>query len=175
MPSYTNPFTGQTISPSQVGYESLTISTNTELQWPVNGNTSNVVANIIEVTATVAGLDLLMPAASQVSVGQSVLINNIGSNTFTVTDNSGNTIVSIASGISEYIYITDNSTQDGTWSTVTFGAGTSSANAAALAGYGLMAINTTLNQTYQESSVFSDITLNNTYRAQFLVWAGGVA
>ena len=174
MPSYTNPFTGQTISPSQVGYESLTISTNTELQWPVNGNTSNVVANIIEVTATVAGLDLLMPAASQVSVGQSVLINNIGSNTFTVTDNSGNTIVSIASGISEYIYITDNSTQDGTWSTVTFGAGTSSANAAALAGYGLMAINTTLNQTYQESSVFSDITLNNTYRAQFLVWAGGV-
>lgn len=174
MPSYTNPFTGQTISPSQVGYESLTISTNTELQWPVNGNTSNVVANIIEVTATVAGLDLLMPAASQVSVGQSVLINNIGSNTFTVTDNSGNTIVSIASGISEYIYITDNSTENGTWSTVTFGAGTSSANAAALAGYGLMAINTTLNQTYQESSVFSDITLNNTYRAQFLVWAGGV-
>lgn len=174
MPSYTNPFTGQTISPSQVGYESLTISVNTELQWPVNGNTSNVVANIIEVTATVAGLDLLMPAASQVSVGQSVLINNIGSNTFTVTDNSGNTIVSIASGISEYIYVTDNSTENGTWATVTFGAGTSSANAAALAGYGLMAINTTLNQTYQESSIFSNVVLNNTYRAQFLVWAGGV-
>lgn len=174
MPSYVNPFTGQTISPSQVGYESLTISVDTELQWPVNGNTSNVVANIIEVTATVAGLDLLMPAASQVSVGQSVLINNIGSNTFTVTDNSGNTIVSIASGISEYIYVTDNSTENGTWATVTFGAGTSSANAAALAGYGLMAINTTLNQTYQESSIFSDVVLNNTYRAQFLVWAGGV-
>jgi len=174
MPSYVNPFTGQTISPSQVGYESLTISVDTELQWPVNGNTSNVVANIIEVTATVAGLDLLMPAASQVSVGQSVLINNIGSNTFTVTDNSGNTIVSIASGISEYIYVTDNSTENGTWATVTFGAGTSSANAAALAGYGLMAINTTLNQTYQESSIFSNVVLNNTYRAQFLVWAGGV-
>ena len=174
MPSYTNPFTGQTISPSQVGYESLTISVDTELQWPVNGNTSNVVANIIEVTATVAGLDLLMPAASQVSVGQSVLINNIGSNTFTVTDISGNTIVSIASGISEYIYVTDNSTENGTWATVTFGAGTSSANAAALAGYGLTAINTTLNQTYQESSIFSNAVLNNTYRAQFLVWAGGV-
>jgi hypothetical protein len=174
MPSYTNPFTGQTISPSQVGYESLTISVDTELQWPVNGNTTSVVANIIDVTATTAGLDLIMPAASQVSVGQSVLINNIGANTFTVTNNSGNTIVSIASGIAEYIYITDNSTVNGTWDTVTFGAGTSSANAAALAGYGLTAINTTLNQTYQESSVFSNVVLNNTYRAQFLVWAGGV-
>lgn len=174
MTSYVNPFTGQTLSPSQVGYEELTIGSDTALAWPVNGNTSNVVASIIEVTATVASLDLLMPSAQQVSTGQSVLIRNIGSNAFTVTDISGNTIVSIASGIAEYIYVTDNTTDDGVWESFTFGAGTSAANAATLAGYGLMAINTTLNQTYQESSVFSDVVLNNTYRAQFLVWAGGV-
>lgn len=174
MTTYVNPFTGQTLSPSQVGYEELTISVDTALQWPVNGNTSNVVASIIEVNATVASLDLLMPSAQQVSTGQSVLIRNIGSNAFTVTDISGNTIVSIASGIAEYIYVTDNTTDNGVWESFTFGAGTSAANAATLAGYGLTAINTTLNQTYQESSVFSDATLNNTYRAQFLVWAGGV-
>jgi hypothetical protein len=174
MTTYTNPFTGQTISPSQVGYEALTISVDTTLEWPINGNSTSVVANIIEVTATVSSLKLIMPPATQVSVGQSTLIRNIGSNTFTVADNSGNTIITIASGIAEYIYVTSNSTINGTWETVTFGAGTSAANSASLAGYGLTAINTTLNQEYAESSLFSSAVLNDTYRAQFLVWASGV-
>lgn len=173
--TYVNPITGQTINPSQIGYEELTISANTALDWPINGTIStDVVASIIQVTATVGSLELALPSALQVSTGQSVLIQNIGSNTFTVTDISGNTIVAIASGVAEYIFLTDNSTDDGTWSTVTFGAGTSSANAAALAGYGLVALSTTLNQQYAESSVFSSTLLNDTYRAQFLVWAGGV-
>ena len=144
MTSYVNPYTGQTISPSQVGYEALTISVDTDLEWPVNGNTNSVVANIIEVTATVGGLKLYMPPATQVSDGQSTLIRNIGSYSFTVVDNGGNTIVAIASGIAEYIYVTNNSTIDGLWEAVTFGAGTSAANAATLAGYGLKAISTTL-------------------------------
>ena len=173
--TYVNPITGQTINPSQIGYEALTISTSTTLDWPINGTTNtNVVAAIIQVTATVGSLNLLMPSALQVSTGQSVLIQNVGSNSFTVTTASGATIVSIASGIAQYIFLTDNSTNNGTWSTVQFGAGTSSANAAALAGYGLTAISTTLNQEYAESSIFSSTTLNDTYRAQFLVWAGGV-
>jgi hypothetical protein len=172
--SYVNPFTGQTLSPSQVGYEALTLSASTYLQWPINGNDTSVVANIIQVTATTSGLNLLLPSALQVSTGQSVLIQNIGANSFTVTDISGNTIIAIASGIAEYIFLTNNTTNNGTWSTVTFGAGTSSANAAALAGYGLTAINTTLNQEYAESSLFSSTVLNDTYRAQFLVWASGV-
>ena len=174
MTTYVNPFSGQTIQPSQVGYEQLTIATNTELQWPVNGNNSLVVANIIEVTATTGGLELIMPAATQVSTGQSVLIKNIGSNTFTVTDNDGGTIIAIASGIAEYIYITDNTTVAGSWETVTFGAGTSSANASALAGYGLKAISTTLNQSYPLASYYSNYTLTQADRAKFLVWNSGV-
>lgn len=174
MTTYTNPFTGQTISPSSVGYESITIAADTTLEWPINGNNTSVVANIIEVTASTAGLKLYMPPATQVSTGQSTLIRNIGSNTFIVVDTSGNTIVSIASGIAEYIYVTNNSTINGIWETVTFGAGTSAANASTLAGYGLTPIGVTLNQTYVESSVFSNTTLNSTYRSQFLVWATGV-
>ena len=173
--AYVNPITGQTISPSQVGYEELTISANTALDWPINGTVNtNVVAAIIQVTATVASLNLYLPSALQVSTGQSVLIQNVGTNAFTVTDISGNTIVSIASGVAQYIFLTDNSTDDGTWSTVTFGAGTSAANAAALAGYGLVASGLTLNQQYAESSLFSSAVLNDTYRAQFLVWSSGV-
>lgn len=173
--NYVNPLTGQTLNPSQVGYESLTISTNTTLEWPINGSlTPNVVASIIQVNATAAGLNLAMPSALQVSTGQSLLVQNVGGNSFTVTTASGSTIVSVTSGVAQYIFLTDNTTNDGVWSTVTFGAGTSQANSAALAGYGLTAINTTLNQAYPESSVYSDTTLNSTYRAQFLVWAGGV-
>lgn len=174
MPSYINPFTNQTINPSQVGYESLSISADTTLQWPVNGNTSNIVANIIQVTATTTGLSLIMPSAQQVSVGQSVIINNIGSNAFTVKNNAGGTIVSISSGISQFIYLTNNSTDAGTWSSVTFGAGTSSANAATLAGYGLVASGSTLNQAYVVNDYYSNTTLDATDRAQFVVWNGGV-
>jgi len=174
MSTYTDPFTGQTLSPSQVGYESLTLAADTFLQWPINGNNANVVANIIQVTASASSLKLYLPSALQVSTGQSVLIQNIGATSFTVTDISGNTIIAIASGVAQYIFLTDNTTNNGTWSTVTFGAGTSAANAAALAGYGLTAINTTLNQQYAESALFSSVVLNNTYRSQFLVWSSGV-
>ena len=175
MTTYVNPLTGQTINPSQVGYELLTLTADTYLEWPINGNpTANVVASIIQATASAVNLKLLLPSAQQVSTGESILVQNIGTNAFTVTDISGNTIISVASGVAEYIFLTDNSTDNGTWSTVTFGAGTSQANSAALAGYGLTAINTTLNQTYAESSIFSNAVLNDTYRAQFLVWASGV-
>jgi hypothetical protein len=174
MTSYVNPFTGQTIQPSQVGYELLTLTTDTVLQWPVNGNNSDVVANIIEVNATTAGIDLYLPAATQVSTGQSVLIKNVGSNAFTVVNTSGGTIISVSSGIAYYIYLTNNTTVNGTWSTVTFGAGTSSADSNTLAGYGLTAIGPTLNQSYDVVSYFSNATLTAANRAEFAVWGSGV-
>lgn len=174
MTTYISPYTGQTINPSQVGYETLTISANTTLQWPINGNTTSVVANIIEVTATVASLNLIMPPATEVSVGQSTLIRNIGSNAFTVTNAGGATIVSIASGVAQYVYVTNNSTVNGVWTSVTFGAGTSAANAATLAGFGLTAIGTTLNQAYPVAGYFSNAALSSADRAKFVNWSGGV-
>lgn len=173
MTSYINPYTGQTISPSQVSYIELTVSVDTVLQWPINGNTDSVVANIIEITATTTGIDLFMPPATSVSTGQSALIRNIGVNTFTVVDTSGNTIVSIASGIAEYVYVTDNSTINGSWETVTFGAGTSAANAATLAGYGLKAAGTTLNTVTPVTTFSSDYTMLPADQSSLYVWTGG--
>jgi hypothetical protein len=174
MTSYTNPYTGATISPSQVGYEQLTISTDTLLEWPINGNTDSVVANIIEVTATVnTNLKLRMPPATSVSTGQSALIRNIGSYPFTVVDNSGGTIVPINSGIAQYVYVTNNSTINGTWGVVQFGAGTSSANAATLAGYGLTAISTTLNTSTAVTTFSSAYTFLTSDRSSLYVWGGG--
>lgn len=174
MPSYTNPFSGQTINPSSISYESIAISANTALQWPVNGNDSTPVSNIIDVTATTTSLQLQLPPAPQVSTGQSVLVRNIGANTFTVTDTSGNTIVSITSGVAQYIFLTDNTTTNGVWASVVFGAGTSSANASALAGYGLLASGLTLNQVYPVLSYSTDYVLTSTNSADLSVWTGGV-
>jgi len=174
MPSYTNPFSGQTINPASVSYEALSISVNTELQWPVNGNTNTPVSSIIDVTATTTGLLLKMPPAQQVSTGQSALIRNVGANTFTVTDNSGNTIIAITSGLAYYVFLTDNTTTNGTWSYVLFGAGSSSANASILAGYGLAASGLTLNQVYPVFSYNSSATLTAANSADLSVWTGGV-
>ena len=173
MTTYIDPFSGLTINPTQVGYESLTISSTTFLQWPINGNTSSVVANIIDVTATTTGLLLCLPNATQVSTGQSVLIRNIGSNSFTVADVLSGTIITITSGLAWYIYLTDNTTSQGTWAEVQFGAGVSTANASALAGYGLTPINTTLNQAYSVTALYSFATLNTSSRSQMFVWSTG--
>ena len=173
MTTYLDPFSGLTINPTQVGYESLTLSSTTFLQWPINGNTSSVVANIIDVTATTTGLLLCLPNATQVSTGQSVLIRNIGSNSFTVADVLSNTIITITSGLAWYIYLTDNTTSQGTWAEVQFGAGVSTANASALAGYGLTPINTTLNQAYSITNLYSSTTLSTSSRAQMFVWSTG--
>lgn len=173
MTSYVNPYTGQTVNPSQVGYEKLTISANTQLDWPINGNVSDVVANIIEVSATTTGLKLYMPPATSVSDGQSALIRNVGTNSFTVVKSDGATISPVASGVAEYVYVTNNTTDPGLWSAITFGTGTSAANAADLAGYGLTASGLTLNQSYNVSTLYSNYTLLPADRASFQVWSSG--
>jgi hypothetical protein len=184
MTTYTNPYTGQTINPSQVGYESLTISSNTTLTWPINGTTTgNVVANIIEVTATAANLKLILPAATQVSNGQAIIIRNIGSGgnyAFNVVTNVANTVivnipVSASGTVSNtyYIYVTNNSTQDGTWSNIAMGIGTSSASASTLAGSGLTAINNTLNEATVVTTFSSSYSFVNNDRADLYTWTGG--
>lgn len=173
MTTYVNPFTGQTISPSQVAYESLSISTNTTLQWPINGTTSAVASNIIEVTATVGSLNLIMPSAQQVSVGQALLISNVGAIPFFVVNYANGAITTVPAGIIKYIYVTSNTTDAGTWAAVTFGAGTSAADAASLAGNGLLAIGSTLNQSYPATLYYSNTLLTSANRSQFIVYEGG--
>lgn len=174
MTTYTNPFTGQTIEPSAISYEYISLTADTTLAWPINGNNTTPASSIAEVTTTsYAGLSLLLPPATQVSTGQSILIRNVGALAFTVKNNAGGAIVSAASGVAYFIYLTDNSTTAGSWATVTFGAGTAAANAAELAGYGLTAIGATLNQSYQIVNYYTNTTLPTTVQAKFVVWGGG--
>jgi len=175
MTSYVNVFTGDVIQPTDVSYRSFSISTNLTLAWPLDGNAlGNYAARIMQVTATVGSLSIFMPPANETSVGTDSLIRNVGSNTFTVKDNAGGTIISVAAGEAKYIYVTNNSTAAGTWGIISFGVGSSSADAASLAGYGLKAISTTLNQSHPVSTTATTYTANSTYRAKTSVWTGGV-
>lgn len=176
MPSFNSPFTGTVIQPTDVSYRAVTLAANTQLQWPINGNaTDDYVARIMDVTATSAGLALYMPPANQTSVGQDVLMRNVGSETFTVKDYAGaNTIITLTAGQAKYIYITDNADEEGTWGNIAFGVGTSNADAATLAGAGLLANGSTLNQSHPASSITAGYTFTTNDRAKTYVWGGGV-
>jgi hypothetical protein len=173
--SYNSPFAGTVIQPTDVSYRSVTLAANTQLAWPINGNaTDDYVARIMDVTATSAGLSLFMPPANQTSVGNDSLIRNVGANTFTVKtfDNVG-TIITVAPGEAKYVYIKTNANEQGTWGNIAFGVGTSSADAASLAGSGLLATGATLNQSHPVGSVIAGYTFLTTDRAKAMIWSGG--
>jgi len=172
--SFVSPFTGDVVLPTDVSYRAVSLTTNTTLSWPINGNaTANYAARIMDVTPSTTSLSLLMPPANQASVGQDALIRNVGAVAFVVKDYTGNTIVSISAGQAQYIYITDNPNTAGTWGIIAYGIGSSGADAATLAGYGLMAVGATLQQSQPVTTFNSNISINSTYRGSFYVWTGG--
>ncbi len=174
MPSFTNTFGGTNIYAANVSYRAIALTANVTLTWPTEVATNtNVVASIMDVTPSVSSLTIRMPDASQASVGETALFFNVGAFSFTVADNSGNTIQTIASGEAWQIYLTGNSTVNGTWRAIEYGAGTSSPSASALAGAGLKAITTTLNQAAPTTLLSADYTLTSSDRARVLVWNGG--
>lgn len=173
--SYNSPFTGNVVQPTDVSYRAVTLAANTQLEWPINGNaTDDYAARIMDVTASSGGLSLYMPPANQASVGNDALIRNVGANSFTVKTYAGNgTIITIAAGEAKYVYIKTNADEYGTWGNIAFGTGTSSADAASLAGAGLLASGSTLNQSHPAGSVTAAYTFLTTDRAKVMVWSGG--
>jgi hypothetical protein len=172
--SYVSPFTGDVILPTDVSFRAIALTADINLAWPINGNaTDDYAARIMNVTPSASSLKLYMPPANQTSVGTDALIRNMTGTTFTVVDYDGNTIIAVTANKAFYIYLTANPTTAGTWGVIDFGAGTSSADAATLAGYGLEAVSTTLNQTHPASSFSNLYTFASTDRAQTKVWGSG--
>ncbi len=174
MPSFTQTFGGTNIYPSDVSYRYVSLTIDQVLDWPLETAPSNdVVASIMDVNATTTSLVITMPDARDASTGETVLFNNVGSNTFTVKTSTGVQICAPSSGSTFQIYLTDNSTESGAWRSFQYGASASAANAAALAGLGLKAIATTLNQSVPVSTFNSNYTTSTSDRAKALVWTGG--
>lgn len=174
MPIYTSPFTGTVVQPTDVSYYDLSFSANVQLYWPAIVNPQQVpAARIIDATPSTSGLVISLPEANQGTTGADILIRNLGANSFTVQDFTGTGSVSIAAGVSKYFYLADNTTSAGVWQNVTFGAGTSSADAASLAGYGLVALAGKLNATQNVVEISSPPTISDASRASTFVWTSG--
>jgi len=173
--SFNSPFTGNVVQPTDVSYRRIILTTDLQLEWPINGTTTDdAAARIMEVSTVSAANELWMPPANQASVGQDALIRNVGAVSVTVKDYTGaNTIVTIAAGEAQYIYIVTNATTAGTWGIIAFGIGSSGADAATLAGYGLLAIGQTLNQSQPVTTFSSNYTALTTDRSSTYVWTGG--
>ncbi len=127
--SFTNVFApGTPISaafPSFIQYSLTSLISQLQLTWPTEFvNSANNVSFILQVTASTTGCSLIMPNATYVSVGQSSLIYNNGPNTVTIYKNDGTTILTtLLTGEVKYMYLTDVSTANGTWTIIPFGGG----------------------------------------------------
>ena len=174
MTTYTNTFGGTTIYPSDVSYRYVSLTIDQALDWPLEAApTTNVVASIMDVNTVSGSLSLIMPDATEAGVGQTVLFNNVGANTYTVKDYTGTQICAVPSGSTFQIYLTDNSTTAGSWRSFQYGASASASNASALAGLGIKAIATTLNQSMPVDTFNVNYTAGISDRAKVLVWNGG--
>jgi len=174
MPIFTSPFTGTVVQPTDVSYYALSFSANVQLYWPAVVNPDQVpAARIIDATPSVASLIIKLPEANQGTTGADILIRNFGAVAFTVQDFAGTGSVSIAAGVSKYFYLSSNTTSAGVWQNVTFGTGTSSADAASLAGLGLVALSGQLNTTQNIIEVSSPPTVTDASRASTFIWTAG--
>ena len=180
MAGYTDPFGGSAINPAQTAYRAVTLSANTTLSWPSVATDENYVARSMRVNATGAGLSLTMPDATAVSPGFDVVFTNTSANTYTVRDNAGTAICTVASGQSQYVQLTSNATVAGTWWTLQFGASSSTATAAALAGAGLQVDPSDANRLSPKRTVlaFTDaarVLTTSTDLGAVLDWTSGTA
>lgn len=174
MTTYVSPFTGDVVQQTDVTYFELDFSTNQTLHWPATVNPPEVpAARIIDCTPSTAGLSIALPPGGQGSTGTDILFRNFGAVSFTVTNSAGGASVSIGAGVSKYFYLSDNSTPAGVWQNVTFGTGTSSADAASLQGAGLTTLAGKLATTQAPLTVSASLTFTDANRANTYVWTGG--
>lgn len=176
--SYTEVFGGTNIYPSDVSYLEFPLTTtDIVLAWPVETNAPNaaadyVAARIMDVNCTGTNRKVYLPAANNAGVGECFLFNNTGTSNFTVVGATGTVEANVGAGQLWQVYMTDNSTVAGVWVGYQFGSSVSSANAGALAGAGLKAITTTLNQAIVTTAISSAFTLGIGNRAQLINWTG---
>jgi hypothetical protein len=174
--SFTRVFGGQTVRPADVSYLALTLTDgDVSLEWPLEAPLStDLVSMITDVDAQQAGRSVALPDAEQGSTGSLMIFNGMGAESFQLTDSTGATLAVVTAGTCWVLYLTDNSTAAGTWRVFQMGASVSQAQAATLAGNGLLAIGATLNLNLPVSGVVTDgITLSASSRAGVYRWDGG--
>jgi hypothetical protein len=171
--SFIDVFGGSTVQPSGVSFSAVALTDSILTYWPPYATTGQVMSRIMKVNASVASKTITMPQATLVGAGQDALFDGVGAESFQVLDYDGGVIATVAPGEVKYLYLSDNSTDAGTWRVTVFGVGSSALDAAQLAGYGLSAIGTTINAAPPVSIIGGDATVVLADRATVFVWTGG--
>lgn len=165
---------GSPVLPANVSYKAYTIAASVELAWPSGLEDSDYpVAFYVDITASSAGLSVTMPPADQVGVGMAVIFNNPAMETYTVRDNDGVALFQVLSGESKYLILRDSSSNAGLWRYLQFGAGTSGADASALAGRGILSLSNVLNWGPNTLNIAATYTLSTGDRAAMVIYTGG--
>ena len=169
----------QTAYVAYLAYPNFT--SNLTLYWPSTYTTQpNILAASTSFTPSMAGLSVTLPDATQVSLGMNALITNAGSYTFTILNNNGVVIGTVLAGNTNFIQLTaypvSPDLTGGTWLNIIQGAGTSSADAAALAGFGLVALGSPLklNTNIPIQTISGNYTLQPSDRASLFILTGGI-
>jgi len=174
MTVYTNIFGGSNISPAEISYAAVSLTANTTYDWALEtAPSTDLIAGIMDVTATSGPWSLTLPSALEASTGQTILFNNVGSNSFIIRNNSGTQIAAPTAGQVWQIYLTSNTTAGGTWLAFQYGAAVSTANAASLAGTGLVAIGSLLSLAMPVTFFGTSYTAGIDDRAKTFIWNGG--
>ncbi len=172
--SYVISVGGDPINPNPFTYSQIAMTGNIVLVWPANTQDATYTAtNWIDITAS-AAYAATMPPATEVGNGEEVVFYNYGSYTITINDSTGGNITTVASGLTKRIWVTDNTTDAGTWRIANIGSGTTSADASMLAGYGLTPLAGQLSQSMPPLSYSTNATINAGNRAALSDWIGGV-
>lgn len=123
-----------------VGGQNWTLGEALELFWPFSfTSTGNPVRTTMTFQTTDSPGVVRLPNATEASPGESFIMWNIGATNIEVTTFSGATVINnIPETIAYWTLLIDNSTEDGDWLVLQYGAGISGGTAATLAGYGLI-------------------------------------
>lgn len=175
MSSFTEVFGGTTIWPSDVSYLPLDLDANITLEWPLEAAAGeNIIARIVNITPS-GDYTITMPDATQTGNGQTVLFNNLGPNDVTIVKSGGGALLSLSAGEVWQVYLTNNTTAAGTWSTFQYGASTAQAQAAALEGPGIVAIGSVLAQEMAVSTInTTPYTITTADLSAAFVWIGAL-
>lgn len=178
--SYTNIFGGYNINTAFPSYMRYVIDSDLQLNWASSfvdtaPGVNNVTAQINDLNPLVDNLTVTLADATLISVGQTIQFNNVGANNITINNFSGGELAIIPTiDNNQYIfYLQDNSTPAGTWGITHLGAGTSSADAVALAGMGTIALNSQINTNFPGKTIAGNYQVLASDRASILVWTGG--
>lgn len=173
--SFNDVFGNATLPPSEYGFQGYTITSNATFVWPYNSSDAPyTVAKIMNISCQ-AGNAIILPDARQVSTGEDLLVRNTGAHLLVIRLPSGLQLHDVEPGTAVYVYLMDNTTEDGVYGALDFGSGSSEVDASTLVGYGIKAIGASLNQSHPVIPYASSTSITGDNRASLVVSTGGLS